>query len=180
MWEFLIDVGGTFTDCIGKDPQNNLTHCKILSSGVIKGKVDEKSNDQIIVDATKTLPFEDFYKGFKLSLIDDHGNRLEERNVITFDHSTGVFALSQPFSIAVKPHTRYELHTNQEAPLLGIRRLLGLCLDKPIENARIHLGTTIGTNALLERKGARVALITTKGFTDLLEIGDQTRKNYLS
>ena len=36
-------------------------------------------------------------------------------------------------------------------------------------------GTTVGTNTLLQRSGARIALITTKGFRDLLEIGRQTR-----
>ena len=36
-------------------------------------------------------------------------------------------------------------------------------------------GTTVGTNALLQRKGARVSLITTRGFKDLIEIGRQTR-----
>src|ERR1700761_6828417 len=38
----------------------------------------------------------------------------------------------------------------------------------------IH-GSTVATNALLERKGARVALVTTKGFEDVLQIGRQTR-----
>ena len=36
-------------------------------------------------------------------------------------------------------------------------------------------GTTVGTNALLERKGARVALVTTAGFEDVIEIGRQAR-----
>src|SRR5207248_4833229 len=36
-------------------------------------------------------------------------------------------------------------------------------------------GTTVGTNSLLERKGARTALITTKGFEDAIEIGRQAR-----
>ena len=36
-------------------------------------------------------------------------------------------------------------------------------------------GTTVGTNALIERRGADVALVTTEGFRDLLEIGRQTR-----
>ena len=40
---------------------------------------------------------------------------------------------------------------------------------------RISHGTTVATNALIQRKGARVALITTEGFRDLLEIGRQTR-----
>src|SRR5215831_5656357 len=36
-------------------------------------------------------------------------------------------------------------------------------------------GTTVGTNAILQRKGARVALVTTKGFEDAIEIGRQAR-----
>src|SRR5437764_13632071 len=36
-------------------------------------------------------------------------------------------------------------------------------------------GTTVGTNALLERRGARVAFVTTKGFEDTIEIGRQAR-----
>src|SRR6266481_6115566 len=36
-------------------------------------------------------------------------------------------------------------------------------------------GTTVGTNALLQRKGARVALVTTSGFEDIIEIGRQAR-----
>src|SRR5579862_8618706 len=41
-------------------------------------------------------------------------------------------------------------------------------------DAIVH-GTTIGTNALLERKGARTGLITSKGFRDILELGRRTR-----
>ncbi|MEN8875464.1 MAG: hydantoinase/oxoprolinase N-terminal domain-containing protein, partial [Pacificibacter sp.] len=40
---------------------------------------------------------------------------------------------------------------------------------------RVSHGTTVGTNALIQRTGSRVALVTTKGFRDLLEIGRQTR-----
>ena len=39
------------------------------------------------------------------------------------------------------------------------------------------MGTTIATNALLERKGERMALVITKGFKDLLHIGNQSRPN---
>jgi len=40
---------------------------------------------------------------------------------------------------------------------------------------RLHYGSTVATNALLERRGARVALVTTQGFEDVLAIGRQTR-----
>ena len=48
-------------------------------------------------------------------------------------------------------------------------------LITPAESAEIIHGSTVATNALLERKGARVALVTTKGFEDVLKIGRQTR-----
>jgi 5-oxoprolinase (ATP-hydrolysing) len=59
--------------------------------------------------------------------------------------------------------------------LVGIRLLLGLPPDAPIPACEVRLGTTLGTNALLERRGARSALLLTRGFGDLLELGDQTR-----
>ncbi len=46
---------------------------------------------------------------------------------------------------------------------------------KGSETVSVTYGTTVATNALLERKGARVAFITTKGFEDLIEIGRQNR-----
>ena len=61
------------------------------------------------------------------------------------------------------------------AILLGLQELqqkAGI-LDKDID--RIAHGTTVATNALLQRKGARVAVATTAGFRDLLEIGRQVR-----
>ncbi len=60
----------------------------------------------------------------------------------------------------------------------GIRRILNLQPGEPInpkQIAHIKMGTTIATNALLERTGAPVALVVTNGFSDLPEIGDQTR-----
>jgi N-methylhydantoinase A len=53
----------------------------------------------------------------------------------------------------------------------GLKDILG----REIRGVEIVYGTTVATNALLERKGARVALITTKGFEDVIEIGRQNR-----
>jgi len=65
-----------------------------------------------------------------------------------------------------------------DAAVQGIRDLLGLTAGQPIPDGAISavkMGTTVATNALLERKGERVALFITKGFRDLLRIGYQTR-----
>ena len=65
-----------------------------------------------------------------------------------------------------------------DAALEGIRRFLGLGSDDPIPAARINavkMGTTVATNALLERKGDRTLLVTTKGLRDQLRLGYQNR-----
>jgi N-methylhydantoinase A len=59
-----------------------------------------------------------------------------------------------------------------QAILSGIARILDNTEPFPVE---IVHGTTVATNALLERKGARTALITTDGFQDVIEIGRQAR-----
>ena len=65
--------------------------------------------------------------------------------------------------------------SSDRAPLIGIRQLLGLAPEQPIPPSEVRMGTTLATNALLERRGVASALIITRGFRDLLEIGDQTR-----
>jgi N-methylhydantoinase A/oxoprolinase/acetone carboxylase beta subunit len=64
-------------------------------------------------------------------------------------------------------------------PSLAIIEGVGEFLGHGLRLVIIH-GTTVATNALLERKGARIALITTKGFEDILFIGRQTRRNLYS
>ena len=95
-WEFWIDRGGTFTDCLGRDPDTGAVHvAKVLS--------------------------------------------------------------------------------RDRAPLEGIRKLLGLAEDDAIPACDVRMGTTLATNALLERTGTPSALLITRGFRDLLEIGTQAR-----
>ena len=65
-----------------------------------------------------------------------------------------------------------------DAAVHGIRHLLGLPPGAVIPSARISavkMGTTVATNALLERKGERTLLLVTKGFRDALRIGYQAR-----
>lgn len=73
-----------------------------------------------------------------------------------------------------------------DAPLEGIRRLLSKFQGKEIPRGEaldttkiesIRMGTTVATNALLERKGEDIAMVVTKGFKDCLEIGNQSRPN---
>ena len=66
----------------------------------------------------------------------------------------------------------------EDAAIEGIRQMLGAPREKILPEDRvawIRFGTTVATNALLERKGASTGLIITQGFRDLLEIGTQER-----
>ena len=66
----------------------------------------------------------------------------------------------------------------EDAPIQGIRDILGIKKNQPIPTEIIgvvKMGTTVATNALLERKGERVVFVTTKGFKDGLRIGYQNR-----
>lgn len=71
-----------------------------------------------------------------------------------------------------------------DAPTEGIRRILERATGKTIPRGQqietsgiesIKMGTTVATNALLERASTPCALVVTRGFKDLLRIGDQTR-----
>ncbi|VAI60853.1 unnamed protein product [Triticum turgidum subsp. durum] len=73
-----------------------------------------------------------------------------------------------------------------DAPIEGIRRILEEFSGERIPRSSkiptgmidwIRMGTTVATNALLERKGERIALCVTRGFKDLLQIGNQARPN---
>jgi 5-oxoprolinase (ATP-hydrolysing) len=98
-WEFWVDRGGTFTDCIGRDPDGNLHTAKLLSSDT--------------------------------------------------------------------------------ATLEGIRAILeragALGPGAPLPASDLKLGTTLATNALLERRGRRTLLVTNQGLGDVLAIGTQER-----
>ncbi len=66
----------------------------------------------------------------------------------------------------------------RDAAVAGIRQLLGLAADAPITPELVEcvkMGTTVATNALLERNGEPTLLVTTRGFRDALRIGYQER-----
>ena len=88
--------------------------------------------------------------------------------------------------VALRPDGRLVTHKllsehperYSDAAVQGIRDLLGLRDQEPLPADRIQvvkLGTTVATNALLERKGERTLLVTTAGFADAMAIGYQNR-----
>ncbi|MDB5812185.1 MAG: hypothetical protein JWN94_4307 [Betaproteobacteria bacterium] len=87
-------------------------------------------------------------------------------DLFLLDAQSGAVARHKLLSTPGEPH---------RAPLAGIREILAKIGGQGAQVAFVGLGTTVMTNALLERKGALTGLITTAGFRDLLEIARQIR-----
>ena len=168
-WQFWIDVGGTFTDCLAVSPEGTIHTHKLLSSARYKGNVGVGSSPTTIIDPLRSADPAEFFVGYTFRLAE------QETVVRGFDAATGTLELATPLSVAPDVGQPYELVSPEEAPVAGIRWLLGKRLSDPIGQVNVRLGTTKGTNALLERQGARTAFVTTAGLGDVLRIGYQTR-----
>ncbi len=156
-WRIATDTGGTFTDCHALDPEGQESRCKVLSTGCLRAMV---GND-VLLKGLPPLP-EGFLIGFQVRAA------TEEKLQVVSDES--IFR-------NWAPGTLLELTTGEEAPVLGARILTNTPPGKAFPPLRLRIATTRATNALLERKGGRIALFITKGFGDLLSIGDQRRSD---
>lgn len=165
-WQFWIDVGGTFTDCIGVDPNGDKHFTKVLSSGQILGSAEPDANGYL---------FSNELIGFKNQFFRDLEIRFNQESCRIMDsQSDGRIRLDQGEE-SVDATTHFTIESKLPAPIFAIRKTLNLPLIQPLPNLDVRLGTTRGTNALLTRTGARVAFVTTKGHGDLLRIGFQNR-----
>ena len=191
------DVGGTFTDCIVID-ESTRYHTKVLSSGVIRAKIEAwitSHSFRATELAGHDIP--GFWKNATVSILDPNGNQRplgqiteHEDGILTFSEKTSGKSgpenpNSKTASDAESGNTTnqaavIELNANLEAPVLATRLLLGIPLDTPLPALDVRLGTTRGTNALLTRGGASTAVLVTKGFADILRIGEQDRPQLFS
>jgi 5-oxoprolinase (ATP-hydrolysing) len=173
-WEFWIDVGGTFTDCLARAPDGTIHRLKLLSSGVAKGRIGADSTHSAIVDDARRGDPPGFWTGWQLSIVDEQGHETDTTPVSDFDSANARLHLR---GLAHTPPTNanYELRCNLDAPVIAIRYLMSLHIHEFLPPVTLRLGTTRGTNALITRSGARTALATTRGFGDVLEIGYQAR-----
>ncbi|MHA4736726.1 hydantoinase B/oxoprolinase family protein [Dyadobacter sp. MSC1_007] len=168
-WKIAIDTGGTFTDCLAIDPTGTKTRIKVLSSSCLRGRITEKlTSNTYRFDAS--WPYDgNVLKNYTFKL---HGNT-DTSSIIGIDRQQRTITLADdlPFGNSVD----FEITAGEEAPILAARLLTKTPLNQPLPPIEMRLGTTKGTNALLERKGAKTLLVVTKGFKDLLYIGNQQR-----
>ena len=168
-----IDTGGTFTDCIGESPTGEIIHRKVLSSGCMRGEIEEWISDSDFQISESWDVTDGFIEGFAFSLMAAPG---EVYRVTAYDPSGKRLKIDTPLPPEYRgSRLTFEVTTGEEAPVLGIRLITGTSLDQPFPPVDIRLGTTKGTNALLEMRGSEPVLVTTSGFKDILLIGNQQR-----
>ncbi|GAA4469483.1 hydantoinase B/oxoprolinase family protein [Nibrella saemangeumensis] len=165
MYQIWIDTGGTFTDGMALAPGSQLLRTKVLSSSCLRGILRDDQQQLRLKASWLSAPI---FEGYQLRIIDSG----EIATVVSLAMD-GALTLDQ--SITAQLPATVELLTGEEAPVLATRLLTQTPLNRPFPPLDMRLGTTRGTNALLERKGGRVALLVTKGFRDLLRIGTQQR-----
>lgn len=169
-WRIAADTGGTFTDCHALDPQGRESRCKVLSTGHLRASLVSSIGFLACVSGLPPLP-SGFLIGFQIKAIGD----LEGHTITSWNRETSEITLDQ--EPAWQTGTLLELSTGEEAPVLGARILTNTPPGQAFPPLSLRIATTRATNALLERKGSRIALFITRGFGDLLHIGDQRRSD---
>ncbi len=187
MWRLRVDTGGTFTDGLARDPAGRLQRVKILSSGALRGRivsVDAGRRLQVQIDwrapagLVETLAFrrigspeiESRVAGFDIV----SSSAASGASSSASSSASGTLELREPPADLVSGQG-FELLSTEEAPVLAARLLTGTAPGTAFPPTTMRLATTLGTNALLQRKGVATALFITAGFGDLPTIGDQQR-----
>ena len=128
-----------------------------------------ESGNCLRLDGSPDWP-DDFPVGFRL--VGEDG----ECRVSGWNKSDSLLQFEDNLPSGLRVGDAIELLSGEEAPVLGQRLILARAGLSPKEiSATMRLATTRCTNALLEGKGTEPVLFVTKGFPNLLEIGDQRR-----
>lgn len=167
-WQIWVDTGGTFTDCICMAPNGQRKRIKVLSSAALRGEIVKKESPKIYQFTQKWDIKEDIFQTYRFRMLmqSDFETKVVD---INFEKQTITLADELPLI------GNFEISADEEAPILAARIATLTPLNESLPPLQMRLGTTKGTNALLERKGAKVTLLITKGFKDLIAIGTQQR-----
>ena len=171
-----IDTGGTFTDCIAIDPNGQIKTCKVLSNSTLRGSIVEWLDEKTFKIQHNWHIERDILMGYEFKILNHPLSINTIFSVKSYNLMTKTMQLNNPLPIElINQKIAFSITANEEAPILAARIITQTALNEPFPPLTFRLGTTKGTNALLERKGAKTAFITTEGFVDILKIGTQQR-----
>ena len=170
-----IDTGGTFTDCIASDSSGQILRRKVLSNSTLRGNIMRWEDTRTIHIDTDWQLSKDLLIGYSFRLL---GSEVESNWIEVASFQTNLKRLSLTADLPAQLFGQsfgFELTAFEEAPVLAARLITETALHHAFPPLKMKLGSTKGTNALLEQKGVYTVFFVTKGFKDLLRIGNQTR-----
>ncbi|MDZ7897209.1 MAG: hydantoinase B/oxoprolinase family protein [Arcicella sp.] len=171
-FQIAIDTGGTFTDCIATDNFGTEYRCKILSNSSIRGEITERISDTKFKIKQSWFLRSDILGDYDFLLLGESFSA----KIISFNVEKSILEIDRKLSqYSDNQNISFALTSNEEAPILAARIITETSLSDPFPPISMRIGSTKGTNALLELKGAKTAFFVTKGFKDLLVIGNQAR-----
>jgi 5-oxoprolinase (ATP-hydrolysing) len=172
-WLICADTGGTFTDCLARDPHGDLRRAKVLSTSALRGRVTRRFSPNRIEIAQQWEACDNLIAGFSVRRLDDG---VTIGRVAGFDATASTVEIAEPAPAGLlREGDVIEFRGDEPAPILAARLVTRTPAHGALPPMELRVATTRGTNALLERRGAEIALFITGGFGDLLAIGDQSR-----
>lgn len=186
-WEIGVDTGGTFTDCVARNSAGQTSRAKVLSTSALRGSIVSATNTSLTLAlaATPSAAIADsFFRGFAVQLphttsgavrigfIAQSRLRSDGCLAITLAAPASALALTELATGAI-----VDLIAPFESPILAARLAIDRPHPLPLDDCRISIGTTRGTNALLEGDVSDVTLFVNDGLQDILRIGDQRRSD---
>jgi len=130
-WQFWIDVGGTFTDCVARLPSGELRRRKVLSSAVTKGQISARPRADQFADQRRVGDPLDFWQGWQLRWRHSSGQWIDGGLISGSDRDRGIL------TVRIRDHelppigTAYELASELDSPTVAVRFLLGLGAGTP-------------------------------------------------
>ena len=169
-WRIGVDIGGTFADCVGIAPDGVRRRIKILTDGRVRTlaeRVGELSSPhpQYALAALPPWTVRSLI-GMTAVAADGTVRRITDAHAASDCCVTDIDGPESPW---------FDLKSGEEAPVLAARLMTGTPPGMPLPALELRVGTTRGTNALLEGNTDPVAAFVNEGLEGLFAIGTQQR-----
>ena len=150
VWEFWIDVGGTFTDCLAREPGGRLLISKVLSSGTLSG-VALETGEGTLTDPGLASLADGVLAGYRLRWT---GASPGEAAVLANEKHSGLIRFRCDSGASPAAGDRYEVLVGEPSPLLAMRLLMGRRLEWKSRHASSHSSPQKSSNSRMRGSGS--------------------------
>jgi len=189
-WRIGVDIGGTFADCVGIAPDGTRRRIKILTDGRVRtlairvgNPTSGTAHPQYVLTALPPWAAPALVgmtavaaDGSERLVLDAYG--ANNCCVVTIPWTGSSAGRNSPGAVdsgAETDSSFFDLKSGEEAPVLAARLMSGTPPKMPLGTLELRVGTTRGTNALLEGNTDPVAAFVNEGLDGLFAIGSQQR-----